>query len=175
MPENYHEDCDDADELIDALKKEVERLREAEEICLKYHNARAKVMQENDRLRAERLQLLADLDAARSEAQKYRAEVERLRAKAEEWHRVANEGVRVMRTQAMEVERLRALIDKMTGQKFYSRLSDAEAEVERLRSALNRAGDRLAQVQPGVTEPWAYDIVPKAEQEIADALAEEKV
>jgi hypothetical protein len=52
--------------------------------------------------------------------------------------------------------------------------TDAKAEVERLRAALNRAGDRLAQVQPGVTEPWAFDIVPKAEQEIADALAEEK-
>jgi hypothetical protein len=49
-----------------------------------------------------------------------------------------------------------------------------EAEVERLRAALDRAGDRLAQVQPGVTEAWAYDIIPKAEQEIAAALAEEK-
>jgi hypothetical protein len=45
-----------------------------------------------------------------------------------------------------------------------------QAEAERLRTALDRAGDRLAQVQPGVTEPWAFDIVPKAEQEIADAL-----
>jgi hypothetical protein len=45
-----------------------------------------------------------------------------------------------------------------------------QAEVGRLRAALNRAGDRLAQVQPGVTEPWAFGIVPKAEQEIADAL-----
>jgi len=48
-------------------------------------------------------------------------------------------------------------------------------EVEKLRDALNRAGDRLAQVQPGVTEPWAFDIVPKAEREIADALAEEVI
>ena len=49
-----------------------------------------------------------------------------------------------------------------------------EHEVDRLRAALNKAGDRLAQVQPAVTEPWAYDIVPKAEQEIADALGDWK-
>ena len=49
-------------------------------------------------------------------------------------------------------------------------LQAAHAEVERLRKALDRAGDRLAQVQPGVTEPWAFDIIPKAEQEIADVL-----
>ena len=39
-----------------------------------------------------------------------------------------------------------------------------------LEKALNRAGDRLAQVQPGVTEPWAFDIVPEAEREIAEVL-----
>jgi hypothetical protein len=38
--------------LFKGSADEVERLREAEEICLKYHNARAKVMQENERLRA---------------------------------------------------------------------------------------------------------------------------
>jgi hypothetical protein len=55
----------------------------------------------------------------------------------------------------------------------YSEVKQLRAEVERLRAALHRAGDRLAQVQPGVTEPWAFDIVPKAEQEIAAALGEE--
>jgi hypothetical protein len=52
-------------------------------------------------------------------------------------------------------------------------IAERLAEAEGLRAALNRAGDRLAQVQPGVTEPWAFDIVPKAEREIAAALADQ--
>lgn len=75
-----------------------------------------------------------------------------------------------------EVERLRA------ESRLFEEAADNEsrqaetlaAENERLRAALNRAGDRLAQVQPAVTEAWAFDIVPKAEQEIADALEEMK-
>jgi hypothetical protein len=50
---------------------------------------------------------------------------------------------------------------------YTGELRDRVAELE---AALNRAGDRLAQVQPGVTESWAFDIVPKAEQEIAEVL-----
>jgi chromosome segregation ATPase len=68
-----------------------------------------------------------------------------------------------------EVARLRAYSEAMEHE-----VSENAKTIERLRAALNRAGDRLAQVQPGVTEPWAFGIVPKAEQEIADALAEEK-
>jgi len=57
-------------------------------------------------------------------------------------------------------------------QDLYTRdLAAKDARIAELEKALNRAGDRLAQVQPAVTESWAYDIVPKAEQEIADALA----
>ena len=69
---------------------------------------------------------------------------------------------------ASEVERLQKDLP------YKESLADVMQENERLRKALNRAGDRLAQVQPGVTEPWAFDIVPKAEQEIAAALAEEQ-
>jgi chromosome segregation ATPase len=77
---------------------------------------------------------------------------------------VAGLTVRVEEAEA-EVERLRA-----ESESYRALAARRGAEVERLRAALNRAGDRLAQVQPGVTEPWAFDIVPKAEQEIADAL-----
>jgi hypothetical protein len=43
-----------------------------------------------------------------------------------------------------------------------------------LREALDRAGTRLAQVQPAIDPAcgWALGIVPKAEWEIADVLKE---
>jgi hypothetical protein len=63
-------------------RAEVERLREAEEICLKYHNARAKVMQENERLRAENTELRKAFESDEYAIEQAR-EVGRLRAALE--------------------------------------------------------------------------------------------
>jgi len=97
-------------------------------------------------------------------------EVERLRKERDEFNDLYDEA-------EAEVERLTHDLHEAR----LNPMQDDEAEVERLRGrvaglekALDRAGDRLAQVQPGVTEPWAFDIVPMAEQEIAAALAEEE-
>jgi chromosome segregation ATPase len=101
------------------------------------------------------------------------AEVERLRDEAEYQKKMRKEQLHLRDRAEAEVERLREELRRQVNVMRVA-LDEANAEVERLRAALNRAGDRLAQVQPGVTEPWAFDIVPKAEQEIAEALAEEK-
>jgi hypothetical protein len=68
---------------------------------------------------------------------------------------------------ALEAER-----DALVGAGLYAvdERDALEQRVKGLARALDTAGTRLAQVQPGVTEPWAFDIVPMAEREIAEAL-----
>jgi prefoldin subunit 5 len=114
--------------------------------------------------------LIDERDALYRKQDELEAEIERLRAYSEAMEHEVTEN-------AAEVERLQEIVRvgfAAQERADYEAIEMLKAEVERLRAALNRAGDRLAQVQPGVTEAWAYEIVPKAEQEIADALAEEK-
>ena len=58
------------------------------------------------------------------------------------------------------------------GMASWTALARIEARIGTLGRALDRAGTRLAQVQPAidVSCTWALDIVPAAEREIAEAL-----
>lgn len=84
------------------------------------------------------------------------------------------DGEQPMTQYELDIETVRR---RMFGDRSVHHATDARAALRRIRerntkleAALNRAGDRLAQVQPAVTEPWAFDIIPKAEQEIAEVL-----
>jgi chromosome segregation ATPase len=96
-----------------------------------------------------------DLETVDETINRLQAEVADL--KAQLWNRTHQaDALRAACDKALaEVERLRAEVEEQ--RKFRANAEEIvhihKAEVERLREALDRAGDRLAQVQPGVTEP----------------------
>jgi DNA repair exonuclease SbcCD ATPase subunit len=168
---------EDASAALARLRQETEGLR-AENERLQHGRNLARV--ENEELYEQNEHLWKFVEAIESAHQEHlrTGDYSRLGMAAQDAVQALDRNIPQVMEELTELNRVEhqnaeAFLDTIAEQ--HDRIAELEAEVERLRAALDRAGTRLAQVQPAIDPActWALDIVPNAEREIVQALKED--